>query len=255
MTAAADGRAGSGEQGATSAVGADGQDVGGPVARVIEASDREATIDLMRRTRAHFAGARHDAIYAAIVDDSLCSPPRMMTVVAELDGDIVGFNSTIISESRAYWRTLPLRHPAAAAAIARHRLKKLGRRISYRRRNRALYESDEVLVPAVELPPEVAERLQQRPPATGSPRPGEHGPGYAFCLFVGVDPAVRGRRIPAQMFDRIFDELRAVGAQRYDCSFSSKDPAAIRMHLKYPFTVYRLPGGYWASLRLADLDR
>lgn len=207
----------------------------------------------MRRSGVHFAGARDDVVYRAIVADSLGESPRIATVVVEVDGEVVGAIFAIVSDSRSYWRRLALRHPAAAAAILRHRARRLGRRVSYRRRNREAYESDEVLVPSVDLPAEVAERLSARPPASGSPRPGEHGPGIALGLFMGIDPKMRGRGLAVPLFERLFEVLRDAGAERYDCSFSSQDPAAIRMHCNYPFTIYRMPGGYWASLRLADL--
>lgn len=217
-------------------------------------ADASELAEFMARTRAHYAGARHRAIYRAIVADSICDPPRILTTVAVEDGRLVGFVSAIRSDSRRYWASLVVRHPGAALAILRHRLKKLTTRLGYRRRNRSNYDSEAVLVPNVEVPPEVAERLAVRPPATGSPRPGEHGEGIALGLFMAIAPEMRGRRLGVRLFERLFEELRATGARRYDCSFSLNDPAAIKMHCNYPFTIYRLPGGYWASLRLADLD-
>lgn len=223
------------------------------VVRRAQPSDSAELADLMARTRAHYAGARHTLLYRAIVADGLGDRPRIVTAVAELDGRVVGFVSAIRSDARRYWRALTFRHPFAAAAIVGHRVKKLGTRFSYRRRNRRVYDSDQVLEPVVSVPAEVASRLGQRPPDTGSPRPGEHGPGIALGLFMGIDHEARGMRIGVKLFRQLFDDLAALGTERYDCSFSAKDPAAIRMHCNYPFTIYRLPGGYWASLRLADL--
>lgn len=216
--------------------------------------DGEVLMDIMRRTKVHFAGAKSDHVYRAVVDDSIGSHSRIITTVAEVDGSVVGFVAAVASDSRRYWRSLVWRHPTAAAAIVRHRVRKFRRRLGYRRRNNEAYSSDAVLTPRVELPPEVAERLSRRPPANGSPRPGEHGPGIALGLFMAIDPSMRGQGLGVPLFEQLFVELRKAGASRYDCSFSSKDPAAIRMHCNYPFTIYRLPGGYWASLRLADLD-
>lgn len=222
--------------------------------RGIEPRDVSALIELMRHTEVHFVGTRHDSVYRAIVDDSLGRSPKLATIVAEREGDLDGFISAVKSDSVRYWRSFPFRHPRAGAAIAWTRVRKLPRRIRYRRRKNAVYESDLVLTPRVELPAEVASRLGQRPPDSGSPRPGEHGPGISLGLFMSIAPSMRGRGLGVLLFERLFVELRRAGAVRYDCSFSSKDPAAIRMHCNYPFTIYRLPGGYWASLRLADLD-
>jgi hypothetical protein len=55
------------------------------------------------------------------------------------------------------------------------------------------------------------------------------------------------------MYSSLFQHLQTLGYERCDASFSRRDPAAIRMHCNFPFTVYRLSGGYWGSLRLADL--
>ena len=228
-------------------------ETGEPTFRRATVADVESLVDVMERTRAHYAGAKHRDVYRAIAKDSIGPRPKIITAVAECDGAVVGFVSAILSDSRRYWATLPVRHPAAAVAILRHRMRKFRTRIDYRRRNRSTYSSDEVLKPNVEVPPEVAERLSVRPPEHGSPRPGEHGAGISLGLFMGIDPSMRGRRLGVRLFECLFAELRAAGAQRYDCSFSLYDPAAIRMHCNYPFTIYRLPGGYWGSLRLADL--
>lgn len=231
---------------------------GGPVVatvfRRVTPSDAAVLVDLMRRTAVHFAGTRHDAVYAAIVADSLGVSPKVMTVVAEVDGSVVAFMSAVVADSPRYWRSFALRHPRAAAAMIWTRVRKLRRRIRYRRRKNALYGTDLVLTPRVELPPEVAARLDRRPPAHGSPRPGEHGPTIAHGLYMSIDPSVRGRGIGVPLFRELFVELRRAGASRYDSSFSSKDPAAIRMHCNFPFTIYRLPGGYWGSLQLTELD-
>ena len=225
-----------------------------PVCRPIASRDADALVELMRRTGVHFAGTRHDAVYRAIVADSLGTRPRITTVVADVDDTVVAFVSAITADPPAYWRSFVVRHPRAAVAMAWTRTRKLRRRIRYRKRKNALYGTDVVLTPRVELPPEVAARLGRRPPVGGSPRPGEHGPGIALVLFVLVEPTARGLGLGVALYRRLFDELRNAGATRCDCSFSSKDPAAIRMHCTFPFTIYRLPGGYWASLRLADLD-
>lgn len=222
--------------------------------RLARPEDRAEIIDLMRRTGVHFAGVRHGALYEAIIDDSLGPDSKVVTIVAELDGVVAGLICSVASDSRRYWRSFVLRHPAAAGAIARTRARKLRRRIRYRRRKRALYGTDLVLTPRVDLPDSVADRLRSRPPTAGSPRPGEHGSGIALVLYVAVDDAARARGVGVSLYRRLFDELRRRGAYRCDCSFSSKDPAAIRMHCAFPFTIYRLPGGYWASLRLSDLD-
>lgn len=224
------------------------------VFRPVTSQDAPQLVDLMRRTRVHFVGARDDSIYDAVVADSVGERARIAAVVAEVDGEILGFITAILSDSPRYWRTFVYRHPVAALAIVRVRVRKLRRRIRYRRRNRQAYESDAVLTPRVEVPDDVAARLGRRPPEHGSPRPGEHGSHIALVMFVGVDPEMRGRGFGVSLYDCLFKELRRRGATRVDCSFSSKDPAAIRMHCTYPFTIYRLPGGYWGSLRLADLD-
>lgn len=216
-------------------------------------ADRDELAEYMERVRAHYAGARHPALYKAIAADSVGARPRIVTSIVVWDGRIAGFAAAILADRARYWATLPIRHPLAAAAIARHRLRKLTTRISYRRSNRANYASDAVLVPEVPLPPEVSQRLSARPPATGSPRPGERGPRIAQVLFVSTDPDLRGQGASVRMYRTLFEELRAEGAERCDCSFSLRDPAAIRMHCNFPFTIYRLPGGYWGSLRLADL--
>lgn len=225
-----------------------------PAFRPVTSRDARVLVELMRRTGVHFAGTRHDAVYRAIVVDSLGVRPRITTTVAEVDGTVVAFISAITADSPRYWRSMAWRHPRAGAAMAWTRTRKLRRRIRYRRRKNALYDTDVVLTPRVELPPEVVRRLGQRPPAHGSPRPGEHGHEIALGLFMAIDPGFRGRGLGVPLFRELFVELRRAGAVRYDCSFSSKDPAAIRMHCNFPFTIYRLPGGYWASLRLADLD-
>lgn len=222
--------------------------------RPVAPQDAPVLVELMRRTGVHFAGTRHDAVYRSIVADSLGPAPRITTVVAEVDGTVVGFMCAITSDAPWYWRTFVVRHPHAAAAMAWTRTRKLRRRIRYRRRKNALYGTDLVLTPRVELPPEVVERLGRRPPAHGSPRPGEHGRTIAHGLYMSIDPDFRGRGLGVPLFRELFVELRRAGAVRYDSSFSSKDPAAIRMHCNFPFTIYRLPGGYWASLRFADLD-
>lgn len=224
------------------------------VFRRVAPRDDSALLDLMRRTRVHFVGARNDSLYRAIISDSMGDRSRIVTVVAEVDGDLGAFIVAVLSDSRRYWRTFAYRHPLAAAAIVRHRVKKFRRRLGYRRRHRDAYQSDAVLKPRVELPAEVAERLGRRPPEEGSPRPGESGQGIALVLFVMVAPEMRGRGLGVSLYECLFEELRRRGAHRCDCSFSSKDPAAIRMHCNYPFTIYRLPGGYWASMELADLD-
>lgn len=225
-----------------------------PVFRPVTSRDADALVELMRRTGVHFAGTRHDAVYRAIVVDSLGTRPRITTVVAVVDDTVVAFVSAITADAPAYWRSFVVRHPRAAAAMAWTRIRKLRRRIRYRRRKNALYDTDVVLTPRVELPPEITTRLGQRPPTQGSPRPGEHGGRIAHGLFMSIDPDFRGRGFGVSLFRELFIDLRRAGAVRYDCSFSSKDPAAIRMHCNFPFTIYRLPGGYWASLRLADLD-
>lgn len=221
--------------------------------RLIAPTDRTEMLDLMRRTRVHFVGTRCDAVYRSIVADSLGRRPKLLTVVAERDGELVGFICAVRSDSTRFWRFFLVRHPMAGAAIAWTRARKLPRRIRYRRRKNALYDNDLVLTPRVSLPDEVADRLGKRPPSSGSPRPGEHGPTISLVLYVLVDPAARGSGLGVSLYRRMFDELRRVGSTRCDCSFSAKDPAAIRMHCTFPFTIYRLPGGYWASLRLEDL--
>lgn len=222
--------------------------------RAVAPSDASVVVDLMRRTGVHFLGTKHDAVYQAIIDDSMGPGPRVVTAVAEVDGSVVGFIAAIRGDSRRYWGSFGFRHPVAASVIAWTRTRKLRRRVRYRRHKRTTYRSDVVLTPRVDLPPEVAERLGERPPTSGSPRPGEHGPRISLGLFMSIDPSMRGRGLGVPLFSELFAELRRAGAERYDCSFSSKDPAAIRMHCNFPFTIYRLPGGFWASLRLADLD-
>lgn len=226
------------------------QVVDGAVFRPVEPADGPALVELMRRTGAHVAGARHDDLYGALLADSMGSDPRIVTVVAEVDGALVGFVSAIASDARRYWRSLVCRHPSAAVGIARHRSRRLQRRVWSRSRRRVVDVTDAALTQPVDLPPEVVARLGRRPPMSGSPRPGEQGAGIAWGLFMSIDQRMRGRGLGAHLFERLFAELRRGGAVRYDGTFPVDDPAAIRMHCRFPFTIYRTSSAYWGSLNL-----
>lgn len=231
----------------------DGPDPRDLIVRQVRTGDAEGVIGVMTRARSHFVGARHPRLYSAIVNDALRPSPTMSVTVAVDDGEIVGFIATTLGSSRSYWRRFAVRHPLATAAIVEHRLRKARSRFTTRRRDVSEYAVTPSLVPDIPLPDEVAARLDRRPPESGSPVPGEHGPRIAEVLYVGVLPEQRGRGTGVGMYASLFEHLRAAGFERCDASFALRDPAAIRMHCTFPFTIYRLPGGYWGSLRLADL--
>jgi len=230
------------------------RDAGVPDFRAVKPSDRAALVDLMRRNRAFFAGSRRDVVYNAIIDDSLGPDRRIATAVVEVDGELVGFVSAVISGSRRYWVSVIYRHPRAAAVLFGHRLGQLLRRVKTRRRNRIAYRSDSVLTPEVDLPPAVAARVGNRLPEGGSPNPSERGSGISLVLYMLIDSSMRGRGLSIRLYRRLFADLKEAGAERCDFSFSAQDPAAIRLYCNFPCRIYRVPGGYWATLRLADLD-
>ncbi len=206
--------------------------------------------------RAHLSGSRHPALFRAFLADSFGPSPRTTVAIVEQDSAPVAALLAVNGDLPGWYRRLPLRHPRAALALAAHRARKLPNRLRGRRRAR---QAAPVGAATHRNVPDVLAdepRLRRGPPKAGEPgpRPSDHGPDLAFCLYVLVAPGHRGEGLGKLVLGASLRHLRAVGATRYDCSFDPRDVAATKLYLSMPFEIRRYPAGYFASIDLHQTE-
>ncbi len=219
-------------------------------------ADADRVTALLARTRAHISGSRRPQVFRALMADTALPDPRVAVTVGEADGQVIAVHLTIAGDAPGYWRSMVVRHPAAAAALAGHRIKKLPARVLRRRRAKEEAKPTGEAYNAVHQSLADHPRLQVPALAPGEPGPhlGDAGPSIALGLMLVLDPAYRGRGISEGVFRHNLGQLQELGLDRYDCSFRPQDAAAARMHLSMPFDVYRYPTGFFGSLDLHHPD-
>lgn len=196
--------------------------------RMIQRRDIPQTVRVMSLASASLAGLTTPALFRAICGDACIPSPRLVAIVSEDEGQIVGYAVAVI-EGKRYWPSFACRHPLLASQII---LKRVRKRIYQ------IYTKIAEMPHLILHPQNYHEQSSAKPQAQSSPASTRiHGRSWydegreiAKVLHIGVHPQARGQGVGRGMYRCLFDLLRLRNVVRVDATIDEHNYSSIRMH-------------------------
>ncbi len=192
--------------------------------RLLAQNEVDAAAQLMAHTGASFARGTSPSLFQTLCRDACRhrEPPCLAIVVAEKDGQLIGYVITHIG-GPAFFRGFARRHPLTATKLLWKRL-----------RRRLRFHPISPPPPSQPAKPALAFIKTARAPGTWD----EAGLHIARVQHIGVHPDWRGAGVGQQLYQQLFVSLRSYGVTRVDANIDPDNLASLWLHERTGWHVY-----------------